>query len=293
MRLYDVEKNVELSKYDHRAAILEGTFIDSAKVVFGGLDSELLLLDFEKNTTQTVGGHEKPIRCVAFSGSHQCVASGSWDCCVSLWDIKSSSKIFHQKFDGKIYAMDISPDGNKLVVGTSGRQVFIIDVRKNGKLLQERESSLNFQTRCIRCNTDNDGYLLSSIEGRASVEYFDPSPEAQSRKYAFKCHRSVDHESKIQSLFPVNALAFHPRYGTFVTGGCDGYVSFWDGKNRKRIANCGKYPASIASLSFNIDGSLLAIASSYTFENGDVMPPAADEIFIKNADAEAQPKKKK
>lgn len=40
------------------------------------------------------------------------------------------------------------------------------------------------------------------------MDYLDPSPEAQVKKYAFKCHRQtvdgVDH------VWPVNALAFHP-----------------------------------------------------------------------------------
>lgn len=39
--------------------------------------------------------------------------------------------------------------------------------------------------------------------------------EAQDNKYAFKCHRKGD------QVFPVNAMAFHPVYGTFATGGCD------------------------------------------------------------------------
>lgn len=39
--------------------------------------------------------------------------------------------------------------------------------------------------------------------------------EAQENKYAFKCHRKGD------QVFPVNAMAFHPVYGTFATGGCD------------------------------------------------------------------------
>jgi hypothetical protein len=56
------------------------------------------------------------------------------------------------------------------------------------------------------------GYVLSSVEGRVAVEYFDPSPEAQSKKYAFKCHRQGD------LVYPVNAMSFHPVYGTFATG---------------------------------------------------------------------------
>lgn len=51
------------------------------------------------------------------------------------------------------------------------------------------------------------GYVLSSIEGRVAVEYFDPSPEIQKRKYAFKCHRIK--EKEIELIYPVNAIAFH------------------------------------------------------------------------------------
>lgn len=56
------------------------------------------------------------------------------------------------------------------------------------------------------------GYAIGSVEGRIGVEYFDPSPEIQDKKYAFKCHRQniedVDH------VWPVNALAFHPVYAS-------------------------------------------------------------------------------
>ena len=64
----------------------------------------------------------------------------------------------------------------------------------------------------VRCATYISGYVLSSVEGRVAVEYFDPSPEAQSKKYAFKCHRTND------AVYPVNAMAFHPTFGTFATG---------------------------------------------------------------------------
>lgn len=35
--------------------------------------------------------------------------------------------------------------------------------------------------------------------------------------------------------YPVNAIAFHPQFGTFTTGGCDGLVNCWDGSNKKRL----------------------------------------------------------
>jgi cell cycle arrest protein BUB3 len=57
------------------------------------------------------------------------------------------------------------------------------------------------------------GYATSSIEGRIAVEYFDPSPDVQQKKYAFKCHRQVIDEQDY--VYPVNALDFHPVYASF------------------------------------------------------------------------------
>ena len=53
-----------------------------------------------------------------------------------------------------------------------------------------------------------EGYVLSSIEGRVAVEYFDPSPAVQAKKYAFKCHRKTI--NGVDTVFPVNAMAVHP-----------------------------------------------------------------------------------
>ncbi len=49
---------------------------------------------------------------------------------------------------------------------------------------------------------------MTSIEGRVSVEYFDPSPESQKRKYAFKCHRVASDGQDV--IYPVNTVVFHP-----------------------------------------------------------------------------------
>ncbi|KAG6491141.1 hypothetical protein ZIOFF_052473 [Zingiber officinale] len=109
-------------------------------------------------------------------------------------------------------------------------------------------------------------------------------------EYAFKCHRKS--EAGRDTVYPVNAMAFHPIYGTFATGGCDGYVNVWDGNNKKRLYQYSKYPTSIAALSFNRDGRLLAVASSYTFEEGEI-PHEPDAIFVRNVnEVEVKPKPK-
>ncbi len=50
---------------------------------------------------------------------------------------------------------------------------------EGGQPEQERESSLRFQTRCVRCFPDATGFALSSIEGRIAMEYFDLAESVQ------------------------------------------------------------------------------------------------------------------
>ena len=135
---------------------------------------------------------------------------------------------------------------------------------------QRRESSLKFMTRAVASMPDDSGYASSSIEGRVAVEWFDASAESQSRKYAFKCHRQpAPDDSGVDVVYPVNALAFHPVYGTFASGGGDGTVALWDGLAKRRIRLYQKFPASIAALDFSNDGKYLAVGVSPGFEDGE------------------------
>ncbi|KAF2459121.1 hypothetical protein BDY21DRAFT_339830 [Lineolata rhizophorae] len=138
---------------------------------------------------------------------------------------------------------------------------------------QRRESSLKFMTRAVASMPNDAGYASASIEGRVAVEWFDPSPESQARKYAFKCHRqqgtaAEDGNAPVDVVYPVNALAFHPVHGTFASGGGDGMVALWDGVAKRRIRQYQRYPASVAALSFSADGKYLAVAVSPGFEDG-------------------------
>lgn len=104
----------------------------------------------------------------------------------------------------------------KIAVATSERKVIIWDLRNMHQYLIRRESSLKYQTRAIKISPNKEGYVMSSIEGRVAVEYFDPDPEVQKRKFAFKCHRMK--ENNIENIHPVNAISFHNGYNTFATG---------------------------------------------------------------------------
>lgn len=70
------------------------------------------------------------------------------------------------------------------------------------------------------------------------------------------------------------------RYGTLASGGSDGMVNLWDGVHQHRIRQFPKYPEEISSVAFNCNGSELAVACSYTFDEGE-RPKASDTIAVR------------
>lgn len=280
VRLYDIESNTLKVSYKHEKPVLDCCFMDSGRAFSVGLDGKLKLFDFQSQRDTTIGSHRDAIRCVQYCPGLNLAITGSWDETIKLWDVRTpGSCVGTYEQPGKVYTMDTCDD--KLVVGTADRKIRIWTLTNMG-MPESRESSLKYQTRCIRCFPNRQGYVVSSIEGRVAVEYFDMSPDMQRQKYAFKCHRSKD-ESNVELVYPVNAIAFHNLNNTFATGGSDCMVNIWDPFNKKRLCQFHSYPTSITSLSFDHNGSHLAIASSYMFERGGSIRsnPFKETIYIR------------
>nr|CAB3500411.1 unnamed protein product [Digitaria exilis] len=220
-----------------------------------------------------------------FSNHSNNLLVSSWDKTVRLYDADANVLKGEFVHPGPVLDCCFHDDSSGFSAGadhTVRRLVFSSD----------KEDVLGRHDGPVRCVEYSyaAGYALSSVEGRVSMEFFDLSEAAQSKKYAFKCHRKS--EAGRDTVYPVNAIAFHPIYGTFATGGCDGFVNVWDGINKKRLYQYSKYASSIAALSFSKDGHLLAVASSYTYEEGE-KSHEPDAIFIRTVnEVEVKPKPK-
>ena len=276
-------------------------------------------IDLATGEQTTLGKHSAPVRCVSYSAQHckhtlppstpfdlrtkltaitypALLISASWD---STLQVHSTTNASQQPLTiplpGKPHALAASP--SKLVVAMTARLVHIYDLPTLASALtsgsssnppqpwQQRESSLKFLTRAVACMPNDAGYSTSSIEGRVAVEWFEDSAESQARKYAFKCHRQAapEEEGGGDVVYPVNALAFHPLYGTFASGGGDGTVALWDAEAKRRMRQYQKFPESVAALSFSGDGRFLAIAVCPGFETGmeDYSGEGRTKIFIR------------
>jgi cell cycle arrest protein BUB3 len=268
-------------KFEHRAPVLDACFGDDESSAYtAGLDWTVRRLNLETGEDTVLSTHKAGVRNVAYSSALDLLVSSSWDSTLHIHALsKPGQAPAIIATPAKPFSISLTSD--KLVVGMANRLVDIYDLRTLEKLalgkntgsaqqvepLQRRESSMKFMTRAVSCMPSEAGYASSSIEGRVSVEWFDPSEESQAKKFAFKCHReTVD---GVDVVYPVNALAYHPIHkATFASGGGDGSVALWDGATKRRIRQYPKFPASIASLSFSPNGKLLAVGYSPGFEDG-------------------------
>lgn len=266
----------DMRTYYHSKSVLSCSFIDSTKVVSGGLDEVVKVCDLESARETVMGQHSNAVRCLEFCNTMRVAVSGGWDNMLKIWDIRALMPVNSMDCGDKVYALDVID--NRAVVGTKDRRVLVWDVRSMKTPLQVRESPLKFQTRCIKCFPSGEAFVLSSIEGRVAVEYFDMDPEVQKGKYAFKCHRVKEEVNEL--IYPVNAIAFHPIHRTFATGGSDAIVNMWDPFNRKRLCQFRRFPSSVVSLSFSPEGTLLAIASTYMYEEERDDPASIPESAL-------------
>ncbi|KAH7487949.1 hypothetical protein PRIC1_007942 [Phytophthora ramorum] len=262
-----------------------------AEAFAGGLDCVVKQVDVgTRQVTARLGSHDAAVRHVGYSKELGLAVSGGWDGAIKVFDVRNggNAQLHEAQLGGKVFGLDVKR--HLVATATSDRQVAVFDLRNFSQPLVKKESPLKYQMRCISVFPDLSGLALGSVEGRVALEYFEDDKEKKKRSYAFKCHRGkVDDQTLI---YPVNSIAFHPTYGTFATGGCDGVVNLWDGANKKRITHLRQYPTSIAAMDFNHDGTVLAIAASYTYEQGEKDHPN-DAIFIHTVqDSEVRPKKK-
>lgn len=95
------------------------------------------------------------------------VITGSWDKTLKCWDPRGASGqerslVGTYSQPERVYSLSLV--GNRLVVATAGRNVNVYDLRNMSQPEQRRESSLKYQTRCVRCYPNGTGVHLLQRE---------------------------------------------------------------------------------------------------------------------------------
>ncbi|KAJ3320838.1 hypothetical protein HDU76_000218 [Blyttiomyces sp. JEL0837] len=178
-----------------------------------------------------------------------------------------------------------------MVVATADRHVMIYNLHTPNTVYKQQQSPLKWQTRVVTCFPNASGYAIGSIEGRVGIHYVEEK-DAQAN-FSFKCHRDDKN-----NVYPVNAISFHPTYGTFSTAGGDGAFNFWDKDSKQRLKQFQPVGNTIPATAFNRNGTIFAYAVSYDWSKGHEFhkPGSANQIFLhatKDEDIKPKPAKAK
>lgn len=178
----------------------------------------------------------------------------------------------------KTFAMDVT--GHLVTLGQALRHVAVYDVRNRSRPVHSRLSGLKYQTSAIRNLPGGDGYVLASVDGRVSVEYF----ERTSDNYAFRCHRERD-ELHTETVHPVSALLFHHTHKTLLTGGGDGQVVVWNWHQRRKMKSFAAVEA-VSHMAQNSTGTLLAVGTNDNLylrrsDYNEPWEPATGKVYVR------------
>lgn len=286
VRIYDIDPNTGNSQgramFQHDGPVLSARWSsDGTRVCSGGADKQVKLFDLASQQLQQIGAHDAPVRCVR---SVQCgptntevVVSGSWDKTLKYWDMRAPQPISVVTLPERVYCMDVAQ--KLLVVGCAERHVAIVDLTNPQQIFKLVLSPLKYQTRAVACYPQGNGYAIASVEGRCAIQYIDDA-EQQKSGFSFRCHRKAANGTPANStrtplvanaethIYPVNAISFHPIYGTFSTAGSDGTFCFWDKDAKQRLKNFPNVGLSITATAFNRNGTIFAYARGYDWSQG-------------------------
>ncbi|WLF80064.1 RNA export factor gle2 [Lodderomyces elongisporus] len=285
VRIYEIDSNTGNNQgkamYEHSAPVFSSRWsTDGTKVVSGGADNQVKIFDLATQQQQQIGQHDAPVRAVRYvecgPTNTPVVASGSWDKTLKYWDMRTPNPVSTINLPERCYTMDSSQ--KLLVVGCAERHISIIDLNNPQAIWKTSQSPLKWQTRTIACYPQANGFAVGSIEGRCAIQYINDS-EQKKFGFSFKCHRKSGSSTSTTGVrttsstsesqaYPVNAISFHPIYGTFSTAGSDGTFCFWDKDAKQRLKSFPELPGTVSATAFNKNGTIFAYAVSYDWSLG-------------------------
>ncbi|KAF4374164.1 hypothetical protein G4B88_020556 [Cannabis sativa] len=278
LRLYDVDGSVLRLEASSEASLLDCCFQNELVGFSAGSDGSIRRYDFHSGTSEVVGNHDDLSICVGYSNETCQVISVGLDNKILAWDTRMEKELLCLVNVGS-EVQSLSLSGFEMMVAV-GRSVYVYDLRNLAKSIPSKKSDMDVNIKCISSVPHSRGFAVGSVDGRVALE-MSSSSDSNDIRYMFRCHpKSTE---KRLHLVSVNDIVFNTLMDSaFYTGDNEGYVIGWDAQSRKRLFELPRYPNSISSLSINNKGQLLAVASSYTYQEAkERLSTIKEKIFLK------------
>ena len=213
---------------------------DGARLVVGGDDGKLRLLDAGLHVTGELAGHTGRIWGLSFSPDGQTIASAGEDASIRLW--QGGTPRVLPGHAARVYSVAFSPDGGRLVSASDDRTVRVWDVATGTSSVVLRPSA---GARAAVFSSDGERVLVTSWDwGIYAVDLDNPD---------LGVARWSDGSS-------VHTVALSPDGTVLATGGDSAAVKLWDPMTRALLAVLDGHVGQVSSVAFSADGRRLVSA---------------------------------
>ena len=192
----------------------------------------------------SIAAHKRAVMTLTFSPDENTLATGSWDCTVKLWDMRSGALIATlEGHTDYVQSIAFSPDGKQLATGSDDQTLRIWDMASGACL------------RTIHAHTDNTYGVAWSPDGQSIASC------------GFDCLLRVWDVASgdcLQTLAghtgPMTKVAFSPDGRLLASGSFDHTVRIWELATGDCIQRFTEHTSTVIAIAWSPDGRTIASA---------------------------------
>jgi cytochrome c len=227
--------------YGHEAAVNDVAFAPGERALSASDDGTIGLWDLgRQELIKRLNGHGAKVTAIAVTADGRIAASAGWDRTVRIWDLERH--VQRHELDGvdNLNAVLFSPDGTRLLAGSSDGSVHAWRVADGAPLMVFHAH--DFGVTALDLAPDGRTGVTASID--ETVQLWDFA-------------RSEPLETLFGHEGPVLAVALSPDGELVASGGVDGTVRVWRRGDGDRLRVYARHSGAVWSVAFTPDGKTL------------------------------------
>ena len=232
-----------------KSPLIRGTLNNFSPLNKGGWGGSPKL----RTNPKTIQGNLYYFLTIAFSPDSMTIATGSTDCTIKLWDVKTlQQKRILKGHREKVQAVAFSPDGETLASGSWDSTIKIWDISPNP---QKDTITLNGHRGVVHSIAFNpNGKFLVSGSADNTIKLWDISTGEEIRS-------TIGHKGEVHAVaFSLDGTIIASGSGDASGGLCDRTIKLWH-LHGDLISTLSDFSAPVKVMIFSLDGQLLVSGS--------------------------------